>query len=113
MQIYRTYGKPPLTVAVIHGGPGTIGEMEPVARDLSADLGVLEPIQTETTLEGQIEELKITLEEQASPPVTLIGFSWGAWLSYIFTARYPALVKKLILVGSGPYEQQYVSFSFR
>src|SRR6266516_3136493 len=34
--------------------------------------------------------------------------SWGAWLSYIVTARYPALVRKLILVGSGPFEEKYV-----
>jgi pimeloyl-ACP methyl ester carboxylesterase len=38
----------------------------------------------------------------------LIGFSWGAWLSYIIAAKHPALVKKMILVGSGPYEHQYV-----
>jgi pimeloyl-ACP methyl ester carboxylesterase len=108
MSIYRTYGKHPFTVAVIHGGPGAIGEMEPVARELSAYFGVLEPIQTETTLDEEITELRKILEEQASPPVTLIGFSWGAWLSYIFASRHPALVKKLILVGSGPYEQRYV-----
>jgi len=42
-------------------------------------------------------------------PVTLIGFSWGAWLSFIFAANYPSFVKKLILIGSGPYEEKYVA----
>jgi pimeloyl-ACP methyl ester carboxylesterase len=37
----------------------------------------------------------------------LIGHSWGAWLSWIFTARYPDIVRKLILVGSGPFEEKY------
>jgi len=37
----------------------------------------------------------------------MIGFSWGAWLSYIVAASYPTLVRKLILVGSGPYEHSY------
>ena len=40
-------------------------------------------------------------------PVILIGFSWGAMLVYILAARYPALVKKLILIGSGPFEEKY------
>jgi pimeloyl-ACP methyl ester carboxylesterase len=38
--------------------------------------------------------------------MTLIGWSWGAWLSYLFGAQNPALVKKLILVASGPFEEK-------
>lgn len=94
-------------MAVIHGGPGAPGEMAPVARELSATMGVLEPLQTKTTLEGQVSELKTVLEKNAALPVTLVGFSWGALLSFIFTARYPSLVKKLILVSSAPYEERY------
>jgi pimeloyl-ACP methyl ester carboxylesterase len=105
----RVYGNQPYAVALIHGGPGATGEMEPVARELATDFGILEPIQTKTTVDGQVEELKTTLEENTHQPVVLIGFSWGAWLSYIVTAKYPKLVKKLILVGSGPYEPHYLS----
>ncbi len=83
--------------------------MAPVARELASGWGVLEPIQTATSLEGQVEELRTVLETCADSPVTLIGFSWGAWLSFILTAHYPPLVKKLILVGSGPYEEKYVA----
>lgn len=96
-------------VAVIHGGPGAGGEMAPVARRLASKRGVLEPIQTATSLQGQVEELKSTLEHGGDPPLTLIGFSWGAWLSLIVAASYPALIKKLILIGSGPFEENYVS----
>ena len=109
MQNFRIYGKPPFAVAAVHGGPGAAGEMEPVARHLALEFGVLEPLQTATTLNGQVEELEAVLRENADPPITLIGFSWGAWLSYIVTARNQTLVKKLILVGSGPYEQHYVN----
>jgi pimeloyl-ACP methyl ester carboxylesterase len=108
MQNFRIYGEPPFTIAVIHGGPGAIGEMEPVACHLALEFGVLEPLQTATTLSGQVEELKTILQENGDQPVVLIGFSWGAWLSYIVTARYQTLVKKLILVGSGPFEHHYV-----
>lgn len=109
MQNLRTYGKAPFTVAVIHGGSGAGGEMAPVAGKLAYDYGVLEPIQTAATLEGQVQELRKVLESYSHPPVVLIGFSWGAWLSFIVAARYPALIKKLILVGCGPFEEKYVS----
>src|SRR5262245_52299605 len=109
MHNVRTYGKAPFTIAVIHGGPGAGGEMAPVARELASDWGVLEPIQTATSLHGQVEELRQVLETHGDIPAMLLGFSWGAWLSFLVTARYPALVKKLLLVGSGPFETQYVS----
>jgi len=103
----RRYGKAPFRVAVIHGGPGAAGEMAPVARELAAERGVLEPLQTAATLEGQLAELNTVLTENDGQPVTLIGFSWGAWLSFIFAARYPARVNKLILIGSGSYAEKF------
>jgi len=109
MNNLRKYGHKPFTVAAIHGGPGAPGEMAPVARELSSIMGVLEPLQTATTLEGQVRELKAVLEKNAALPVTLIGFSWGALLSFIFAARYPSFVRKLILIGSAPYQEKYAS----
>lgn len=103
------YGHKPFDIAVIHGGPGAPGEMAPVARELSLDIGVLEPLQTASTVEGQVEELRKILESYGNPPLILIGFSWGAWLSYIVTAYYPQLVKKLILISSGPFEEKYAT----
>jgi pimeloyl-ACP methyl ester carboxylesterase len=107
MKNLRKYGKKPYTVAVIHGGPGAPGSIAPVARELAKNRGVLEPLQTKDSLEGLVEELRAVLEKSTDLPAVLIGHSWGAWLSYIVAARYPALVKKLILVGSGPFEQKY------
>jgi pimeloyl-ACP methyl ester carboxylesterase len=103
----RKYGNKPFPVAVIHGGPGAPGEIAPVARELSSITGVLEPLQTAATLEGQVSELKAVLEKHAALPVTLIGFSWGALLSFIFAARHPSFVSKLILISSAPYEEKY------
>ena len=97
----------PFKVAVIHGGPGAPGEMAPVARELCSDRGVLEPLQTAATIEGQIRQLKDVLKKHGDLPLILIGWSWGAWLSFIFAAQYPAFVRKLILIGSGPYEEKY------
>jgi len=70
-------------------------------------MGVLEPLQTATTLQGQVQELKSVLEKYGALPFTLIGFSWGAMLSFIFAAHYPSFLRKLILIGSGPYEEKY------
>ncbi|MGB5100497.1 MAG: alpha/beta hydrolase [Methanothrix sp.] len=103
----RIYGISPFSVAVIHGGPGAGGEMAEVALQLCAGRGILEPLQTAPSLQGQVEELRGLLEECADLPVTLIGFSWGAWLSFILAARYPAMVKRLVLVGSGPFQEKY------
>jgi pimeloyl-ACP methyl ester carboxylesterase len=107
MENPRKYGNAPFNVAVIHGGPGAPGEMAPVARELSSDRGVLEPLQTAASLEGQLREMQTVLKKNTDLPVTLIGHSWGAMLSFIFAARYPSFVKKIILVGSGVYEEKY------
>jgi len=107
MKNLRKYGKAPFTIAVIHGGPGAAGEMAPVARELSSNWGILELLQTATFLEGQVEELKTVLKKSGDLPANLIGFSWGAWLSYIFTADNPTFVKKLILIDSGGFEDKY------
>jgi pimeloyl-ACP methyl ester carboxylesterase len=109
MQNLRLYGQPPFTVAVLHGGPGAPGTMAPVARELAAEWGVLEPLQTADSVDGQVEELRAVLGARADLPVTLIGSSWGAMLGYIFAARYPAHVRRLILVGSGVYEARYAA----
>jgi pimeloyl-ACP methyl ester carboxylesterase len=105
----RLYGEPPYRAAVIHGGPGAPGSMAPVARELAAEWGILEPLQTKASLEGQLDELKSTLNTYGDLPVVLIGWSWGAMLSFIFAARWPETVKKLILVGSGVYDESYAA----
>ena len=109
MENHRTYGSAPYTVAVVHGGPGAAGEMAPVARELARERGIIEPLQRAASLEGQVEELRVTLESTTVPPVVVIGYLWGAWLSYIVAARHPALVRKLLLVASGPFDERYVA----
>lgn len=105
----RVYGQQPYSVALIHGGPGAPGYMAPVAREICADWGVLEPLQTADSLEGQVQELREVLLGYTDTPVQIVGSSWGAMLGFIFAARHPALVAKLILIGSGVYESQYAA----
>jgi pimeloyl-ACP methyl ester carboxylesterase len=83
--------------------------MAPVARELCADWGIVEPLQTADSVDGQIRELREVLEMYADAPVAVVGSSWGAMLGFIFAAGHPALVKKLILIGSGVFESHYAA----
>lgn len=108
MERLRTHGPPPYRLVVVHGGPGARGEMGPVARGLANRAGVLEPFQNEASLAGQIRALSEALRSHAACPVILIGFSWGAWLAGLVAGQHPGLVRKLILIGSAPFQTHYV-----
>jgi len=108
MESKRKYGNPPYSVVLVHGGPGAAGYLQSVAKKLSENIGVLEPYQTKSSIDGQIEELGKFLKDNSSLPVVLIGHSWGAWLSVLFASEYPDYVKKIILVSSGPFDDEYV-----
>lgn len=108
MDNYRLYGNSPYSLAVLHGGPGASGQMKPVTQELSKTYGVIEPLQTKASIAGQMAELKKVLEQDAEIPLTLIGWSWGAWLACLFTAENPHMVKEIILISCPPFEQKYV-----
>lgn len=46
MRNVRFYGNKPYKVAVVHGGPGALGSVAAISRELSKDFGVIEPLQT-------------------------------------------------------------------
>ena len=78
-----------------------------MARELCDEFGVLEPLQSQATIGLQVEELKNILQQHATPPVYLVGHSWGGWLSLLFASDHPTLVSKLILVSCGALEPGY------
>lgn len=106
---FRLYGEEPYTVALLHGGPGAAGYMAPFAEELSKDFGVIEPLQTGLSVDEQIQELRTVLKAHGDLPLTLIGHSWGAWLGFIFSAKYSFFIKKLILISSGPFDVKYTN----
>lgn len=107
MEKFRKYGNEPFSVVVSHGGPGAPGYMKPVAEKLSEICGVIEPFQSAGNIDGQVDELKNIIKSNCTIPVTLIGHSYGAWLSVVFAYEYPGYVKKVILLNSGPFEDEY------
>lgn len=74
-----------------------------------SQIGVIEALQSKYSIAGLVEELYNQIRENSSDKVTLIGHSWGAWLVALFADKYPELVEHIILVGSGPLEDKYVS----
>lgn len=105
---YRKYGSRPFQIAVIHGGPGAPGSLQSLALFLEKQGGVLEPMQSKKTISGQIKELRELLLEEGTVPAVLVGHSWGAWLAYLLAADYPGLVSRLILIGTGPFQDTYL-----
>jgi len=109
LQKLRKYGKPPYSVVLVHGGPGAAGTMEGLAKKISLHRGVIEAIQTRYSIDSLLVELRGVVSLHGQPPVTLIGHSWGAWLSILFASKYQDQVKKLILLAAAPLEENYAS----
>jgi len=72
MSIINTYGEAPYNIVLLHGGPGAIGEMGPVAKHLSSKFGVLEPLQSKYSIKELIEELKDSIQKNSDIPVILV-----------------------------------------
>ncbi len=103
----RKYASAPYRIAVLHGGPGAPGYMAPVARELSSKRGVVEPLQSAATLDGQIQELKNQLTANCDLPATLIGSSWGAVLALLLAAHQPEMIDKLVLIGPAVFDAEH------
>ena len=102
----RIHGNAPYRIAVVHGGPGAWGSVAQVAAELSRE-GACRTVsdgRIHRRARRRVRDVIVALGER---PMTLIGHSWGAWLVWTVAARYPDLVRKLILVGSGPFEARY------
>ncbi|NJK98455.1 MAG: alpha/beta hydrolase, partial [Bacteroidales bacterium] len=104
----RVYGEKPYKVVVVHGGPGAPGSLGSVARELSRKHSILEPFQSERSVNGQVDELhKYICENCEHGKIKIIGHSWGAWLAYMYAALHPERVEKLILVAAGSFDERY------
>lgn len=106
----RKYGTPPYHLVLLHGGPGAIGSLNPLAEELAAryDLGVLEPFQSMRRISALVDELFMQIPDEVDLPVVLVGHSWGAWLALFFAAQHKEWVEKVILIGCPPFEDKYV-----
>ena len=102
----RLHGDYPFKVVLVHGGPGAPGELQPLGMEIAAKMGVIESFQTGWTIASLIDELQENIALYSNQPVISIGHSWGAWLSLLHAAKYPASIKKIILIGAAPFHQK-------
>ena len=107
MENCREYGNSPYNAIVVQGGPGAIGSCIGICQGLATEFGVLEILQSKNTIKELIEEMLDVITSYKIKNIALIGHSWGAWLSFIFTSMYPEYVSKLILIGSGLFDVKY------
>jgi pimeloyl-ACP methyl ester carboxylesterase len=108
MRNYRVYGEKPYKVIVVHGGPGAPGSLGYVAKVLSEKQSILEPFQSASSVNGQVNELhEFILENCSQDKIKIVGHSWGAWLAYMYAAAHPDKVEKLILIAAGSFDERY------
>ncbi len=105
----RTYGNSGPPVFVLHGGPGAAGYMAPVARELSSDYRVFEPLQRRSgdiplTVDQHIADLREVVDACCpGERPALVGSSWGAMLALAFAGVHSDLAGPLVLIGSGTF----------
>ena len=109
MKNYRVYGNKPYNIILLHGGPGVPGSLSSLGKMLSEEYGLIEHLQESDSIDGQIKEIKEIYDTHDKESFIIIGHSWGAWLGYLFAAKHPECVKRLILVGAGPFESKYIN----
>ncbi len=97
-------------VVVLHGGPGTPGQMAPVARRLAAACRVLEPHQRGSggealTVARHVADLDALVEKHCrGQKPALVGSSWGAMLALAYAAAHPDHAGPLVLIGCGTFD---------
>lgn len=103
----RRYGNRGPNVVVLHGGPGAQGSAAGLARALSDEFSVLEPLQRRSgivplTVSQHVEDLAAI----APAGSAIVGHSWGAMLGLSFAACFPDRLSSLALVGCGTYDEE-------
>ncbi|KAI1295353.1 Epoxide hydrolase 4 [Halotydeus destructor] len=57
------------------------------------------------TIDVLVEDIKQLIETLGKDNVILMAHDWGGALAYVFAARYPEMVSKLIVMNTGHYKQ--------
>jgi pimeloyl-ACP methyl ester carboxylesterase len=104
----REYGPPGPALAVLHGGPGAPGYLQPLAERLGQTFHVLEPFQRGASNEPLSVARHIAdLDDFVGafrPVPALLGHSWGAMLALAYAAAHPRPGRAIVLVGCGTFD---------
>ncbi len=105
---FRLYGQAPYRAIVLHGGPGAPGCAAGLCRGLAEYTGVVEHLQSAHRAEELCEEIAGLTDEFCGGRAVVIGHSYGAWLALLFAAKYPEKAERVMLIGCGPLEKEYL-----
>ena len=96
-----------MLLVVLHGGPGAPGSAVGLAVALAGFGSVLEPWQRRAgSVPLTVDRHVAGLAEVLSSPTVIVGWSWGAMLGLSFAVVRPELVRSLVLVGCGTYDEE-------
>jgi pimeloyl-ACP methyl ester carboxylesterase len=96
-------------VIVVHGGPGTPGDVVALARGLADRFTVIEPFQRRSgvvplTVAQLVADLHSLIGSRPGPPPAVVGFSWGAMLALAHGAAHPDDAAAMALIGCGTFD---------
>ncbi|MGN6474693.1 MAG: alpha/beta fold hydrolase [Mycobacteriales bacterium] len=111
--VYRPEGEPTLPpVFGIHGITGSALQLQPVARDLVSHTLVAAPDLRGRGVSGELpppysmtthaDDCAAVLRALGLDPVIVVGESMGGYVAAILAAKYPELVRAVVLVDGGP-----------
>lgn len=84
-------------------------ETMPPNAETGAVHGIVEAMQSRFDIASLTDELHSQISQYACPStrVVLIGHSWGAWLATIYAAHHPQSLRRIILIGTPPFDNSY------
>ena len=116
---YEVYGKGSPILILHGGGVGCPYEMGKVIDDLKKNHQVIvmstrghgrsEIGHSPLTYEQKADDAVAVIKSVTNQPVTIIGFSDGAYTAYKIAAMYPAKVEKVVAIGAGTLQAGYFS----
>lgn len=109
---YLEAGKADNVILLLHGWTGAATDWKPLMGFLAADHHVYSPDlrgagDTEKpgdgySLDSLVEDTRDFAQALKLPPFTLVGHSMGGITAFLFAAKYPEFVRRLVLVGAAP-----------
>lgn len=107
---YLEAGRGDRVILLLHGWTGAATDWKPLVGFLAADHHVYAPDHrgagdTEKpghgySLGSLVEDVRDFVRSLKLPPFSLVGHSMGGITAFLFAARYPDLVRRLVLAGA-------------
>src|SRR5688572_286842 len=123
---YRLLGRGGDPVILIHGGPGLTSDyladdLAPMAHNHALfvydqrGIGKSTLVSDSTALAAQryVEDLEAIRRHLGLEEMTVLGHSWGAAPAALYAMQYPQRVRRIILVGTIPFQRSELAAAFQ